>query len=180
MLDRNRLLVQESHRLEEVARIDPLTGVYNRGAIVTALEQTLAHAVQSRTKVGLILVDIDHFKQINDRHGHDAGDQTLNEFTRRIAGALRDNDRLGRYGGDEFLALVPCSTQNGLRSLAERLRNAVASTPFEVAGSSIAVTGSFGTVLCDGVEGSTRAVIAAADRALYAAKAKGRNCILAG
>lgn len=112
---------------------DPLTGLWNRSAILDALRRELARVLREGSPVGIIVTEIDHFKGINDRHGHMVGDAVLRETTRRIRSSVRPYDTVGRYGAQEFLVIVPgCDTHNAL-SQAERLRACVSSLPIDIA-----------------------------------------------
>lgn len=176
MNERYRELLVESEKLEEAAARDPLTGVLNRGAIERELERSIDAAVRSVFDVGLILIDIDHFKMVNDTFGHQAGDRTLKEFASRLGGALRQKDRLGRYGGEEFMVVVPGVSQSDLVAVTERLRDACCSSPIDLGPQPKHITASFGmAVSVNGATASLR-LIAEADQALYAAKRKGRDC----
>lgn len=176
MNDRYRELLEESEKLEEAAARDPLTGVLNRGAIEKALRQSLKAAVRSESSAGLILIDIDHFKSINDTFGHQAGDKALKEFASRLSGALRQNDQLGRYGGEEFMVVAPGVTQSGLAAVAERLREACCSSPIDLGPHSKRITASFGMAVSESRTTASHELMAKADQALYAAKRKGRDC----
>ena len=178
IIDRNRQLIAEGRKLEEAANRDALTGVLNRGAILHVAHREMKQAARTGTSAGFIMADIDHFKEVNDSLGHAAGDKALNEFTRRLASVLRQDDRLGRYGGEEFLIVVDRSTDETLAATAERLRRVVADTPFDVDGATRQITASFGGAVSRDNEVSVEAVIARADRALYDAKKAGRNHIV--
>jgi diguanylate cyclase (GGDEF)-like protein len=178
ILAHNRELAKQSRELEEIASKDALTGVLNRGAIINALRTGWAEAGRRNEPIGVIIADIDHFKRVNDTLGHPAGDHALKTFTKRLSAVLRPGDRLGRYGGEEFLIVLSNVTHDSLLKTAERLRKAVASEPFELGTEIRTVTASFGAVICDGRAASPEAAIAAADRALYAAKAGGRNRVV--
>jgi diguanylate cyclase (GGDEF)-like protein len=175
IVEQNRQLLEDGRRLKEAASRDALTGTLNRGGIMRAAEEDLAARRRRGGSIGFIMLDIDHFKQINDRFGHAAGDAVLKETVRRLSGALRSRDRLGRFGGEEFLVIIADADANAVGGTAERLRLALAASPFDLGGDTTTVTASFGVAMADGVGDTTDAVIAAADGALYAAKNGGRN-----
>jgi diguanylate cyclase (GGDEF)-like protein len=125
--------------------------------------------------LNVIMIDIDHFKRINDTYGHGAGDTVLREFTRRLLLELRPNDFLGRYGGEEFLLLIGETNREQLMLIVNRLRLAIAETPFDLAEASETITASFGVALASVSVAPVQALVDTADRALYAAKAGGRN-----
>lgn len=179
IVDHNRQLMKDSLKLEEAATRDALTGMLNRGAIMTALGRALTENVDTSRSVGVIMVDIDHFKEINDGLGHQAGDAALVEFSRRLKSGLRQNDKLGRYGGEEFLIIVTNTTREAVNNAAERLRQAVAASAFSLGSEIRTITASFGVAFSDGVRDTAQEIVSAADRALYAAKAGGRNRIVA-
>ncbi len=155
---------------------DFLTGLWNRQAIVDFLEREIKHAHRDGSGVGIILADLDHFKRINDTFGHLAGDAVLCETANRMRGALRQCDWIGRFGGEEFLVVLPgCNYPEGLRS-AERVRQALVSTPFGLPQGPLPVTISLGFTTTNGADGvSPRQLLDCADRALYEAKHRGRN-----
>jgi len=175
ILDQNRRLVEDGRRLKEAASRDALTGVLNRGAIMRTANELLAAPRHGGRSVGFIVLDIDHFKQINDRLGHAAGDAALKEAVRRLSAALRSGDQIGRFGGEEFLIIITDADQTSAGKAAERLRLALSASPFCLADEARTVTGSFGVAIADRQGDTADAVIAAADRALYAAKKGGRN-----
>jgi diguanylate cyclase (GGDEF)-like protein len=177
IVDHNRQLIEESERLEEVAARDSLTGVLNRGAITQALQRALAESAKTHKPCGVIMADIDHFKQINDGLGHSAGDEALQEFTRRMKHALRESDSLGRYGGDEFLVILPNAAIDVAKAAAERLCHAVSTSPIDCDDEGKPMTASFG-VASSSANDSAETLMALADRALYAAKNNGRNCVV--
>ncbi|MBK5962446.1 hypothetical protein CCR97_30285 [Rhodoplanes elegans] len=179
IVEHNRRLQEERGRLAEAAIRDPLTGALNRGAIMDRLAAALRDAGHGDT-VGIVMADIDRFKSINDQCGHAAGDAALVEFTRRLAAALREGDLIGRYGGEEFLLVLPGIGAEAVRTAAERLRRAVAATPFDLGGEVRTVTASFGVVAVKAEDGPPAELVAAADRALYVAKNSGRDKVVAG
>ena len=164
--------------LEEAANRDALTGALSRGGIVRVAEGALKRATETGNPVGLVMVDIDHFKEINDSLGHGAGDVALKKFSKRLAHALRQTDQLGRYGGEEFLVVVSASTPESLNMTMERLREAIFASPFALGSEQRTISASFGGVLTTGAEGSAKELIAAADTALYEAKNGGRNRVV--
>lgn len=155
---------------------DPLTGLYNRRTIVSLLEREAARCVREGTELSVILVDIDRFKSINDTYGHAAGDQVLLETAGRMQSALRAHDFLGRYGGEEFLVVLPSCGLKDSQEVAERLRESVARSPISVDDITVKVTASFGATSAGFAE-NTGAMLQRADVALYEAKNGGRNMV---
>jgi two-component system cell cycle response regulator len=176
ILELQAKLLAAQHELRIKATRDFLTGMWNRQAIVDMLERELRRAAREGTAVGVILADLDHFKHINDTYGHLTGDAVLCETANRMRGALRQCDWIGRFGGEEFLVVLPgCNHPEGLRS-AERVRLALADTPFALGGSSLPVTISLGMTTTGAAKGvSTDQLLDSADQALYEAKNRGRN-----
>jgi two-component system cell cycle response regulator len=156
------------------SRTDPLTGCLNRRGMVERLMAELSLAGRDRRPVGVALLDLDHFKSVNDTYGHAAGDEVLKELVRRVNGTTRASDSIGRIGGEEFLVLWPGLTPEVSKVAAERVRTVVEEKPFEVGGSRIHMTASVGLTTTWGSEGQDT-VVARADQALYAAKEAGRN-----
>jgi diguanylate cyclase (GGDEF)-like protein len=155
---------------------DPLTGVYNRRSFMELADQLLARSARSNSSSALLMIDIDHFKRINDQHGHSTGDEALKAFVARIQPCLRDEDILVRFGGEEFCVLMPGADGEGALTLAERIREHVAAEPIEAEGTSIAVTVSIGIATAvKGGDFARESLFASADRALYEAKDAGRN-----
>jgi len=175
LMESNQFLIRQTERLEIAANRDGLTGALNRGAIMAVLEQQTRAAGVLGKPLNVIMIDIDHFKRINDTYGHGAGDAVLREFTRRLLVELRPNDFLGRYGGEEFLLLIGDSNREQLMLIANRLRLAIAETPFDFGAASETVTASFGVARSSVSVAPVQALVDTADRALYAAKAGGRN-----
>jgi two-component system cell cycle response regulator len=167
---RETLGIQASH--------DSLTGVWNRRAILERLETELARAEREGTPVAVVLADLDHFKRINDSYGHIAGDAVLCEAVNRMRVSLRFYDAIGRYGGEEFLMVLPGCTAQDAVNLADRLRMSIGRETVEITGGHIVVTTSLGVAASDTIPVLDAAsLIRAADTALYRAKAGGRNCV---
>ena len=156
--------------LQEAARTDPLTGAANRRAFEEQLATELARTHRHGQPLMLALVDVDHFKRINDRHGHDVGDRVLVELSDRVRGQLRSVDLLARVGGDEWALLLPGTDRDDGAAVLERVRAAMAATPL----SGVAVTVTIGAAVA-GAGAGAGTLYRAADRALYAAKSQGRD-----
>ncbi len=153
------------------------TQIWNRRAILSILNETLQSTIAARREMSLLFVDIDHFKTINDTHGHLAGDMVLEEVARRLAAQLRKYDDIGRYGGEEFLAVLPACGDDVAPSVAERLRAAVASAPVMLENIAVPVTISIGMATNKPPDyWDVQELIGQADQALYLAKSDGRNC----
>jgi len=160
----------------EQATVDPLTGIANRQAVLTRVEEELERAVRYRRPLSLILVDLDHFKRCNDSHGHAAGDVILREIAQLLAANVRTVDLAGRYGGEEFLVVLPETDVDAAASLAEKLRRIIGGTDIRLPdGEVVSVTMSAGVAGGQGVVLRLEALIRDADAALYSAKALGRN-----
>ncbi|QNM96883.1 sensor domain-containing diguanylate cyclase [Chitinimonas koreensis] len=158
------------------ATIDPLTGVANRGYFLERAQQEWQRALRYDHPLGLMLLDLDHFKSINDRYGHDAGDRVLRAFTDAIRQQLRETDLLGRLGGEEFAVLLPEENERGLLDAAERLRAVTAATAIKLPGGSVlSVTVSIGCTLSESTSPDVDSLLKEADLALYAAKRDGRD-----
>jgi diguanylate cyclase (GGDEF)-like protein len=171
----NEILQRE---LFDLARIDPLTGVTNRLGLLEASETLLARARTKQESIGVLLIDADHFKSVNDRFGHDDGDRVLLELVSNIRSMLRGSDMVGRVGGEEFLVLSPCVKPLDLLALAERIRLAIERTSFVIADEAYALTVSIGAAIADASEPDMMAARRRADKALYEAKRAGRNCVM--
>lgn len=152
---------------------DPLTGIANRRAFMHQGEKLLDRARYDGTPIALLALDLDRFKEINDRYGHPVGDDVLIAFSRMVAAALRPTDLLGRLGGEEFACLLPDTSADNAVLVAERLRNACSQLTHRAGGQSFATSVSIGLAMADG--GDLAALLARADRALYRAKTNGRN-----
>ena len=168
---KNKELDEKNRALEIMARQDQLTAVRNRRSLEESLECELAHARRYGGDFALLLIDLDHFKNVNDSHGHQAGDDVLVRIASLLAACVRETDVVGRWGGEEFLLVCPKTDAQVARSLAERLRTAVEKQHVGPAGR---VTASFGVAAYrDGDDSKT--LLRRADQALYAAKRGGRN-----
>jgi diguanylate cyclase (GGDEF)-like protein len=164
-------------RRYESSIIDGLTGGLNRKHFDDRLIGELAYAKRHKAEVSLLILDVDHFKDVNDRHGHLAGDSILRQLAAVVRDALRVEDVFARYGGEEFAIIARGIERAGALSFAERVRNLVAATSFAYESTPIPVTVSVGVAtLSDCRDASVDQLIALADSRLYLAKASGRNC----
>jgi len=163
---REELRIQATH--------DFLTQLLNRAGIMDALAQELNRSDRSQGIFSVIMADIDHFKQINDTYGHAAGDQVLREVAARIKASLRSYDLAGRYGGEEFLVIVPDCNEEAALHVAEKMRKAVCGSSIQILGTDRTISISLGVSTRD-VASSADALLCAADTALYQAKSSGRN-----
>jgi two-component system cell cycle response regulator len=171
-------LEQRNAELDRISRTDGLTGLFNRRHLNEELVRRQEDARRHGDSVGVLLFDIDHFKRINDTYGHPAGDLVLRAFAERMGLGLRAGDIAGRWGGEEFLVILPRTDLAGALEVAERVRTAIEAAPVTVAGQKISVRVSGGCALGPGE--SADAVIHLADQCLYRAKSAGRNRIVTG
>jgi len=162
--------------LDRLSRTDSLTGLFNRRHLTEQIELLQRTAVRHADPLGLVLLDIDHFKSINDNHGHPAGDQVLRAFATRLKEQTRAADVAGRWGGEEFLVILPRTDLDGARELAERIRTATAAQPVILGETEISMTVSGGCAL--GPSAAVEELISTADACLYQAKQSGRNRII--
>jgi diguanylate cyclase (GGDEF)-like protein len=182
ILDLQRELLAAQATLSVLASRDALTELWNRRVIMERLDQESVRAQREMSSLGVVLIDIDHFKKINDSLGHPVGDEALRQVAKRLAEAVRPYDSVGRYGGEEFLIVAPNCKLHEAYKLAERIRKSIADAPIMSARGPIAVSASFGVSAMTAEDNpDPKALIEAADRALYRAKAEGRNrvCIAA-
>jgi diguanylate cyclase (GGDEF)-like protein len=169
------------HDLHEQARFDVLTRRPNRLSMQERLETALTLTRRTGNPFSILIIDVDHFKLVNDLYGHDAGDSVLRQVAERLGQSLRPQDNLGRWGGEEFLAILPETDANAALNIAERLRLTCASQPCHFGEAAINVTISAGVAVWVPLESDIQTILRNADRALYAAKDGGRNqVILAG
>ena len=174
-------LIQAREALRDLAMHDPLTQLLNRRATMDILTSELSRSARDPKPLTLMMVDIDHFKSVNDRFGHPAGDAVLCEVARRLRTSIRTYDAVGRFGGEEFLIVAPgCDAAPGLAQ-AERLREVVSSGPVQLKDLSIDVTVSVGVATSPEPQPEElEALLSAADEALYRAKKNGRNRVEGG
>ena len=165
---------RERQALLERATRDALTGLWNRATILDALAREMNQAQRSGRALAVGLIDVDHFKLINDNHGHLSGDEVLRTLARRLTAQMRQGDWLGRYGGEELMMVLPGWERAEVEAAAERLRKCVADESFVVNGQALTVTISIGIAQCAAVDNPDH-IIARADAALYDAKRSGRN-----
>jgi len=171
-------LLAAREALREQATRDSLTRLWNRNAILEALSRELARAWRQSSPLGVVMVDLDNFKHINDNHGHLAGDVMLREAARRMQNGVRQYDSVGRYGGEEFLALLPKTELAGATQSAERLRAAIGASELPWSNVRLRVTASFGVAQLRSGELTDEALLKRADTALLEAKSTGRNRVL--
>ncbi|MEM7305874.1 MAG: sensor domain-containing diguanylate cyclase [Planctomycetota bacterium] len=172
-----RYLVEELENAQRKAQVDSLTGVWNRGAIEDRLGVELSKAERDGSAIGVLMIDLDHFKSINDNHGHPAGDAVLREVAQRLQNSVRAYDCVGRWGGEEFVVVLSGAGPMEAASVGESIRARIAVTPIQLpGGGELSVTTSVGaTGVRDGVTAPAEELIDAADRAVYAAKEMGRD-----
>lgn len=176
ILDLQNELMLAQEALREQATRDALTGSWNRRMILEILDRETGRADREHRHLGVVMLDIDHFKLINDTYGHAAGDETLREVVRRVTSMIRPYDALGRIGGEEFLIVLPGCDEIFTLSHAERLRQSIEGAPVVAEGIEIQVTASFGTsAMQAGFPVAPGRLVRAADEGLYSAKRQGRN-----
>lgn len=169
-------LAEARRELWEQSTKDALTGVRNRGGIQEYLESLASPKTDQQKPLSLIMIDIDFFKRVNDDYGHPAGDAVLQIVARRLSGALRESDEVGRFGGEEFLAVLPETDHEQAMAIAERIRRVIAREPVQSGEVLIDVTASLGVATAETVKNvSISKLISAADASLYRAKESGRN-----
>ena len=177
---RHEELAREHRELQARSLRDPLTGLYNRPYLVDALRREVQVCARTAAVVGVVFADVDRFKQVNDTHGHALGDRVLRAVAGAFAQVLRRSDVPARFGGEEFVVMLPRPTEKGAEAVAERLRQAVAATCRNVGGVPVNVTASFGVSLLvpDGGPDAADRLLAEADAAMYDAKRTGRDRVV--
>lgn len=171
-------LTQQTVLLQHQATHDGLTGIWNRKAVLDLMRREVDNAARCNKRIGVMMLDADHFKHVNDTHGHLAGDAVLKELAKRIQHTVRSYDLTGRYGGEEFLIVLPGCTADEVQQCAERVRSVIADHPISADGSELVVTVSVGTAVLDPMVNTQKDALAAADKALYQAKHSGRNRVV--
>jgi two-component system, cell cycle response regulator len=177
ILELQGALLRVQTELQFESAHDHLTGLWNRGAIMGLLQNETQRSVRTGHSLGVMMADLDYFKQINDVYGHQTGDTVLHEVARRMRAAVRNYDHVGRYGGEEFLVILADCTASDLAASGERIRSSVSAKPVETGAGPIPVTVSIGIVAGDPVQTLLKGqeLLRAADAALYCAKKNGRN-----
>lgn len=173
LIDSRRRLRAANEDLDRLAGVDALTGLYNRRQIQASLDAAVANSERYEDPLSVLMIDVDRFKQINDTWGHEVGDGVLRFVSRRLLESLRADDLVGRWGGDEFLALLPCTELGEAEAIAARIREAICSTPVVVGSRLVSVSVSTGAA--EHFHERPGTLVAEADRAMYAAKAAGRG-----
>jgi len=164
----------------EMAITDQLTGLHNRRYMARHLDSLISNAQRSSKPLAFLIMDIDHFKSVNDTHGHDIGDEVLREFANRISANIRGIDLACRYGGEEFVVVMPDTDVDFAYTIAERLRHSVETTPFEISRTpgALNLTISIGIAASQGADDNADKLLHRADQALYRAKREGRNRVI--
>jgi len=171
-------LVEARENMRFQATHDPLTSLWNRGVIEELLSREIHRSRREKSCTVIMLCDVDHFKNVNDRYGHNTGDDVLKELARRLQHSVRSYDMVGRFGGEEFLVILNKCDPSSAATRAENLRAAIAKKPFQTRSNALDVTISVGLTLSTDFEHeSLDEILAATDVAMYAAKNAGRNCV---
>jgi two-component system cell cycle response regulator len=165
----------------EMAITDQLTGLHNRRYMSSHLDNLMAQATRAGKPLAFVIMDIDYFKSVNDNHGHDIGDEVLREFAKRIGANIRGIDLACRYGGEEFVVVMPETDAAFAYAVAERLRKSIETTPIDIsrAPGKLSITISIGIAASEGEGDTSEALLRRADQALYSAKRNGRNRVVA-
>jgi len=179
IIDLQRELLEAREELRDQATKDFLTRLWNRSSILDILQRELVRGARENRPVGVVLADLDRFKNVNDSFGHFAGDALLREFSRRMLASMRSYDSIGRYGGEEFLTILPGCDEKCCAKQADRMRVALADEPMLIGDAGLTVTASFGaTSWQPGMAVHAENLIRMADSALYMAKNQGRNRVV--
>jgi diguanylate cyclase (GGDEF)-like protein len=180
ILSLEETLVQAREEMRFQATHDALTTLWNRVSILSLVRRELDRADREGHPTSLLLCDIDHFKRVNDEHGHLVGDAVLEEVSRRLIGSVRSYDAVGRYGGEEFLILLSHCDEAGMRARAEEIRAAIASAPIQTENGPLSLSLSIGAMTCENGAAHVplEPILGEVDVALYRAKAEGRNRVV--
>jgi diguanylate cyclase (GGDEF)-like protein/PAS domain S-box-containing protein len=170
--------LERAQQMEEIAFLDTLTHVGNRRFAELVIADRLSEWKRYQWSFALLFIDVDHFKQVNDKYGHAVGDQVLTMVARTIQGLARAHDFIGRWGGEEFVAVIAGTDEPGLLAAAERIRSLVERSGLRTEKGEIAVTVSIGATVPE-PDDSVESIIARADERMYQSKAAGRNCVTA-
>jgi diguanylate cyclase (GGDEF)-like protein len=168
----------DHERLQRLAAIDPLTGLYNRRFGMARLHEEFTRAARQKMPLGVLMFDIDHFKKVNDTYGHLIGDRILTKVSMLCRSVLREGDIVMRYGGEEFLAILPAASKEDVTDIGERIRRIVEETQFDVGEQLTQITISIGGAAYPDLKIATEDdLVMCADEAMYSAKHSGRNCL---
>ncbi len=172
------VLAEKIRALERLANTDALSGLPNRRGFAAMAGHAIERAQQTGQAFSVMMIDLDHFKAVNDRFGHAGGDLIIQALPGVLKAALREQDFVARWGGEEFIVLLPQTACANAGAVAERMRATIAATPFSIGGMArLALTASIGVASCASAAPALDAIIRQADRALYTAKLAGRNCV---
>ena len=174
---RYRVSQRAARRLAEMARTDSLTGLVNRRGFRDVADREMARALRGPQPLSILALDLDHFKTVNDDHGHDVGDAVLVEVARRLSTTIRGTDLVARWGGEEFLVLLPDTDPDGAREVGEKLRAAVSGTPIAAGASTVTISLTIGVARIDPQRG-LEDCLQRADHALRRGKASGRDRVV--
>lgn len=166
-------------KIKQVSDTDDLTGLYNMRAFSSMLQRAFKQSVRYGHSMSVVMIDSDNLKQINDKHGHDAGNRLLQHLVRCIREQLRGSDVMARFGGDEFIVLLSETNNKGAQEMAERIRKAIEISRFDIRGGDTNVTASLGVASYPDDGGNLEVILDKADKAMYRAKQKGRNKVVA-
>jgi two-component system, cell cycle response regulator len=173
-------LLESNRRFKDLASRDGLTSLWNRAAVFRFLEESLDRGRREATPVSVLMIDIDHFKRTNDAHGHLTGDVVLIEVAKRLERGVRSYDKVGRYGGDEMLLVLPGCSLEEATAIAERLRVSIAALKIRTPDGELAITVTIGCACSDQLEEATaESAVRSGDQALYKGKNQGRNRVVA-
>jgi diguanylate cyclase (GGDEF)-like protein len=177
IIELEQRLIKTQEKLKVQATHDSLTGLWNRSAIFDILDRELGRAKRNETPISIGMADLDHFKSVNDSFGHIAGDTVLREVANRMRSVIRDYDSIGRYGGEEFLIVLPGLDEKDAIDAAERIRLSISEKPLVIQEGVVPVAISIGVAVMNPTTkaGQAESLIRLADEALYTAKAQGRN-----